>query len=202
MNATGSQANHSELFGYGSLVNELTLAKKLNARPGSLSNWIREWKHCVEAPFGRVCALTIARQDNVSIQGVYITCPDTEFEELDKREIGYQRDTLRVEDVGEPIPEQTRAVFAYTSNPSAHRPGSTTFPIWLSYVEVVLYGYLQVFGAGGVDEFIRTTRGWSAPVVDDRDKPLYPRAVDIPTSTRNIIEASLKKIPEFQVDWI
>ncbi|HWX83086.1 MAG TPA: gamma-glutamylcyclotransferase family protein [Xanthobacteraceae bacterium] len=201
MHAKRSQANHSELFGYGSLVNELTLAKKLNARPGRLDNWVREWKHCVEAPFGRVCALTIAREDKVSIQGVYITCPDAEFAELDKREIGYQREILRLDDVKEPIPTGTTAVVAYTSTPSAYRPGSPEFPIWLSYVEVVLYGYLLVFGAEGVDEFIRTTRGWSAPVIDDRSKPFYPRATKIPNPDRRLIERKLEKIREFRVGW-
>ena len=40
---------------------------------------------------------------------------------------------------------------------------------------MVVQGYDAVFGAEGVADFFATTRGWEAPVLDDRAAPLYPR---------------------------
>ena len=45
----------------------------------------------------------------------------------------------------------------------------------LSYVDVVVQGYLREFGEDGVAQFFATTDGWDAPILDDRADPVYPR---------------------------
>jgi hypothetical protein len=78
-------------FGYGSLVNEQTLAGKYSVQLSEIENWTREWRHCVDTPFGRVCALTVSREENARVEGVFITCKDFELAQFDEREMGYRR---------------------------------------------------------------------------------------------------------------
>src|SRR5215216_1005069 len=86
-------------FGYGSLVNELTWPRVYEREPAEIQNWVRAWKHCVDTPFGRVCALTATRSTKKSIQGVFITCRFDELADLDQREIGYERIQIAPMDV-------------------------------------------------------------------------------------------------------
>jgi hypothetical protein len=48
-------------------------------------------------------------------------------------------------------------------------------PVLLSYLDVVVQGYLQEFDEAGVAHFFDTTDGWDAPLLDDRTHPHYPR---------------------------
>lgn len=186
-------------FGYGSLVNELTWSRSYNAQPGEIYGWDREWKHCVDTPFGRVCALTVAPKLGSVVQGVFITCPDTELAVLDQREIGYRRERLREGQFRSKALPNVHDVFVYRSLPEVYRDGNLRYPIWLSYVESVLYGYLRVFGEEGVDRFIKSTTGWTAPIIDDRSNPLYPRAVRLSSDARELIERKIQKISEIKI---
>ena len=187
-------ASRLSFFGYGSLVNELTWAQQYEAQPGEIRGWRREWKHCVSAPFGRVCALTVVPKQDTVVQGVFISCSQTELEILDKREIGYRREVLAASEVGVYSGDNPSTVYIYSSTPKVYRSGSLEYPIWLSYVESVLFGYLRVFGHDGIDRFIESTGGWDAPIVDDRSKPLYPRALQLPIEIRTFIEYKITRI--------
>ncbi len=183
-------------FGYGSLVNELTLSKKYDIQPGKVQNWKREWKHCVDTPFGRVCALTASRARDALIDGVFIRCNELELSQFDEREIGYVRVNIVRSDAvcwSDSLPDR---LYIYTSGVESYRVGDLHYPIWLSYVEVVIYGYLQRFGEAGVDRFIESTDGWAAPIIDDRQNPRYPRFIQISEEHRELIETKLRKIPE------
>jgi len=57
---------------------------------------------------------------------------------------------------------------------------SKHYPLLQSYVDCVLAGFLAVFGWDGVERFMQSTQGWSAPMLADRAAPLYPRAVQLP----------------------
>jgi hypothetical protein len=70
----------------------------------------------------------------------------------------------------------------YRSKPSQYRPGSLAFPVWYSYAEAVLHGFLAAFPTGGVEAFIASTGGGTVPIVDDRAAPLYRRARITPPS--------------------
>ena len=54
--------------------------------------------------------------------------------------------------------------------------------IWLSYLDVVLQGYLHVFGSEGPAHFMATTDGWDIGIEDDRGAPQYPRAQSLSTT--------------------
>ena len=186
-------------FGYGSLVNELTLSKKYDIHSGKIQNWKREWKHCVDTPFGGVCALTASRVEDALIDGVFIKCNDIELRQFDEREIGYDRIEIARSDViysNGVLPDR---LYIYTSGPGHYRVGDFHYPIWLSYVEVVICGYLRTFGEAGVDRFIQSTGGWSTPIIDDRKNPRYPRFTNVSDEHRRLIETWLHNISEVKL---
>src|SRR4051794_39444257 len=78
-------------FGYGSLVNEFTWTRAYAMEPAEVHGWTRQWKHCVDTPFGSVCALTVCPTHDSDIQGILIKCSERELAEVDEREIGYER---------------------------------------------------------------------------------------------------------------
>ena len=66
-------------------------------------------------------------------------------------------------------------IHIYHAPADMHRPASEMRPVLLSYVDVVVQGYLREFGEDGVARFFETTDGWDAPMRNDRANPLYPR---------------------------
>jgi len=68
---------------------------------------------------------------------------------------------------------------------------SARHPVLLSYLDVVVQGYLQVFGRDGADHFFATTDGWDAPVLNDRAAPRYPRHQQLTREEIEIVDAHL-----------
>ncbi|WP_308442970.1 MULTISPECIES: gamma-glutamylcyclotransferase family protein [Jannaschia] len=147
-------------FGYGSLVNLSTHAYP-GARVATVTGWGRAWRHTMGHD---IAFLTAVRRPNAAIDGIVADVPGRDWAALDARETGYLREALpegpaiyHIPEGHHPAPEQPR-------------------PILLSYLDVVVQGYLQQFGEAGVSRFFETTEGWDAPIQDDRAAPLYPRA--------------------------
>jgi len=67
-------------------------------------------------------------------------------------------------------------------------------PVLLSYLDVVVQGYLREFGEAGVRGFFDTTRGWDAPLLDDRAAPLYPRHRRLSDDERALTDAHLARL--------
>jgi glutathione-specific gamma-glutamylcyclotransferase len=177
---TSSSPGAVAYFGYGSLVNELTWLQSERRHPerypAEVQNWTREWGHCVDTPRGSGCVLTASEQAGGRIQGVLTYCHAADLAQVDAREAGYDRVELRHRDVLSPVGNLPEKLYIYKSNPSHYRPGGADYPIWFSYAEAVLHGFLSVFNTEGVDEFIRSTSGWTIPMMDDRDSPRYRRS--------------------------
>jgi hypothetical protein len=167
-------------FGYGSLVNELTWLpserRHPKRRPVEVQNWSREWGHCVETPRGRGCVLTAKEQAGSRIQGLVILCDAADLAQVDAREAGYDRVELPRQDVLSPVSDLPEKLYIYKSKPAHYQPGGGDYPIWFSYAEAVLHGFMSAFKAEGADAFIRSTSGWSAPIIDDRNNPRYRRS--------------------------
>jgi hypothetical protein len=180
MSITTSTSERVAYFGYGSLVNELTWLQSERRHPErypvEVQNWTREWGHCVDTPHGPGCVLTAVERAGSRIQGILIRCDAADLVQIDAREAGYDRVELPRRDVRSPVSDLPEKLYIYISKPSHHRPGGVDFPIWFSYAEAVLHGFLSVFKAEGVDEFIRSTDGWTTPLVDDRHNPHYSRS--------------------------
>ncbi len=154
-------------FGYGSLVNRDThgYGEAYHAR---LSGWRRTWRHTA---LRELAFLTAEPAADVAIDGLIARVPGDDWAALDEREAGYDRHPLAAglrHDAPRAVAAQIYAVPA-PETPLAPRP------ILLSYLDVVVQGFLREFGADGADAFFATTAGWEAPVLDDRAAPRYPR---------------------------
>ncbi|MBI1904203.1 MAG: gamma-glutamylcyclotransferase [Planctomycetia bacterium] len=181
--------NEQLVFGYGSLVNRRTLPPGVRTTPAVLPGWRREWTHAVESPQGNVCALSVARDAATEIEGVLLSCDPQQLAELDRREIGYHRVRVPVR-LG---PGRNVACLVYVGDAAQRRAASHEFPIWRSYLDCVVAGYLELGGRAAVERFIATTRGWNAPILNDRPRPKYARAVDLSSDQRCEIDEILRE---------
>ncbi len=68
-------------------------------------------------------------------------------------------------------------LFVYVGMP----PAEPAAPAKLlqSYLDAVLAGFLAEFGEAGLDRFFASTIGFARPLIVDRDKPRYPRPVEL-----------------------
>jgi hypothetical protein len=155
-------------FGYGSLVNVGTHAHA-PAFPARIAGWRRVWRHLPERPFA---TLSVEPFEAGQISGLIAGVNAGDWAALDEREAAYGR-----HDVTHAVTHNgtgAREIAMYVV-PADTAPLMRTLPILLSYLDVVVQGYHQVFGGEGVADFLRTTAGWEAGYVDDRAEPIYPR---------------------------
>lgn len=175
-------------FGYGSLVNTATHSYP-NAQKATLTGWRRAW---IKTDQRDVVFLTAVPATPTSkIQGLIAAVPNADWVALDERENGYQRipSEGKVSHDGDPI----RDIAHYAVAPQKWREtGSQT--ILLSYLDVVVQGYLQQFGAAGVAVFFETTDGWETPILNDRDEPRYPRCKVLSTEETSLVDQHLDRI--------
>ena len=162
----GRMAPH--FFGYGSLVNRATHDYPV-AQPARLTGWRRIWRHTATRT---VAFLTVVPDDNTEIDGVIAGVPHDDWAALDERERHYDRIALSEDEIAE---ASTFDLQIYRAKPARSAPPSVRHPILLSYLDVVVQGYLDTFGTSGVESFFQTTDGWDGPVLNDRPAPRYAR---------------------------
>ena len=157
-------------FGYGSLVNRATHAFD-DAHRAQLTGWRRAWRHTNLRPLAFLTAVP-ATPDCV-IDGLVAHVPGEDWAALDERERAYDRshvtDVVR-HNVGRPVQVQVYAI-----PQGKHGVPDVAHPVLLSYIDVVVQGYLREFGEDGVARFFETTDGWDAPILNDRAAPVYAR---------------------------
>lgn len=184
-------------FGYGSLVNRATRASNERAYPARLYGWQRVWGHRVSATSHhgettnyRCCSLSIqkqlndpgatpARQEPNYIDGVIARVRLSELPMLDERESGYDRVILPASDLTLPESCSASEIHVYVSDAAHSGPANGDYPILQSYIDCVLAGYCDLFGRTGMQHFVDSTLGWQGTILNDRDRPLYPRAVQL-----------------------
>jgi hypothetical protein len=150
-------------FGYGSLVNRNTHRGE-NCRPAVVTGWKRAW---LRIPGRALSILSAVRADGVEIAGLVASVPGGDWAALDRREKNYRRHIIPVD--GNPV-----AIYEVPDEVRSAPTGENA--ILLSYLDVVVQGFLEEFGEAGVAAFFETTDNWHAPVLQDRDAPVYPRA--------------------------
>jgi cation transport protein ChaC len=180
-------------FAYGSLVNRYSRPEHTHAVPARVTGWVREWRHCLKTPRGKVCALTAARRPGAEVEGVMVFDRWENLAEVDGREVGYRREQTLVQRVAGAAPPVATDAFIYVSTGPYTQWGSTEYPIWRSYLDCVIAGYIDVWGSPGAARFIASTVGWEAPLLDDRDAPKYQRAVTLTATMRNLIDQLLEE---------
>ncbi|GAB4265248.1 MAG: hypothetical protein Kow0013_13210 [Pararhodobacter sp.] len=175
-------------FGYGSLVNRDThvYAPAYRAR---LKGWRRAWRHTRgrAVPF-----LTGVRCEASEIDGLVALVPGADWAALDLREEGYDRhvvDAGLTVEADHPVAAQ---IYAVPDTKAVARPEGAA--ILLSYLDVVVQGYLREFGEAGARAFFATTDGWDTPVRDDRARPAYPRHQVLSAAERAFVDDRLAEI--------
>ncbi|WP_299294139.1 gamma-glutamylcyclotransferase family protein [uncultured Tateyamaria sp.] len=177
-------------FGYGSLVNRATQDYP-SAQTATLHNWRRVW---VRTELRDVVFLSIHPAPGHQIDGLIAAVPDADWAALDLRETGYQRI-----DATASVTHKSDAttIAAYQVPTGAQRTGGDHH-ILLSYLDVVVQGFLQEFGPDGARAFFETTDGWDTPVRNDRAAPLYPRAQCLTTEEMAVTDALLAQVQQRQ----
>ena len=175
-------------FGYGSLVNTATHAYPGAAR-ARVTGWRRAWRHTDLRP---VAFLTAEPAPGSAIDGLIARVPGADWAALDEREAGYDRHLVtHLTEHG----TEAGDIALYAIPEGRHVAPSEAHPVLQSYLDVVLQGYLQVFGEAGLRHFIETTEGWDVPLLLDRAAPVYPRAQTLTPSQRRLIDRALDALP-------
>lgn len=173
-------------FGYGSLVN-LATHQFADPRPATLRGWRRIWQR---TNLRKAAYLSVRPDAAGSLLGVVAQVPGADWAALDLREAAYQR-----QDVTEAlIHEGARTPTAVYHVRPEHCADVDDHPILLSYLDVVVQGYLRVYGPAGVAHFFDTTDGWHTPVLDDRASPVYPRHQQLSTAERALVDDHLAAV--------
>lgn len=163
-----SQMSDPYFFGYGSLVNRST-HRYDDCHHATLQGWHRVWRHSTSRP---VAILTAEPKSGVQIGGLIAAVPNADWQELDTREVEYDRvDTDGKTTHGLNLTADIQT-YMIPEKPMAQ---PILKPIPLSYLDVVVQGYFREFGEVGVQQFFATTSGWDAPINNDRSNPIYPR---------------------------
>ena len=187
-------AHHAYFFGYGSLVN-LATHGFFDAHPARARGWRRAWRHTDLRP---VAFLTAVPDAASTIDGMIAHVPNDDWAALDAREHAYAR-VRACDDVDHGLDHQP-TVALYAIPQDAHGRPDAAHPVLLSYIDVVIQGYLRAFGEAGAQRFFDTTSGWDAPVMDDRAAPVYSRHQRLTTDERGFVDDALKSLNVTLID--
>ena len=175
-------------FGYGSLVNAKTHVYQ-DTRPATLRGWRRIWRR---TDMRDQAFLTIVPDETTQLKGLIAQVPDADWQALDAREVGYDRLHATGQVDHDCHPDLHVAIYSIPQA-TCYLP-DTEHPILLSYLDVVLQGYLHVFGPQGVVHFMDTTDGWDTPILNDRDAPRYPRAQQLSQAETALVDEHLRAV--------
>lgn len=173
-------------FGYGSLVNRATHDYP-QAQKATLQGWRRTW---VRTGLRDVVFLSVHEAPGHGIDGLIASVPGADWAALDLRETGYDRI-----DASHAVRHEADAsnIAVYQVPPNTQRMDGD-HSILLSYLDVVVQGFVREFGVAGAEHFFATTDGWDIPVQDDRATPLYPRAQALTAAERALTDRLLAQV--------
>ena len=165
-------------FGYGSLVNRATQDYPVVGR-ATLHGWRRVWR---STSLREMAYLSVRPDTSCDIHGLMADVPDGDWGALDIRETGYDR---------QPATTSLGAAQVYEV-PERNFVGAE-WGILLSYLDVVVQGYLREFGEEGVAQFFATTDGWTH-IHNDRENPIYPRSQVLTKDETALVDHWLSKV--------
>lgn len=174
--------------GYGSLVNRMTHDHEV-VSPVRLRGWRRMWRKTAlrEAAF-----LTVVPDPLCEIDALVAAVAPQDWQALDQREAAYAKHPARHQ-IGVQLPRDAPVV-VYAIEQGKHHPPDPKSPVLLSYIDVVVQGYLHVFGEAGVQRFFDTTGGWDAPVLNDRANPVYSRHQKLTEAETALVDEMLTRV--------
>ena len=138
-----------------------------------------------------MCVLTIEPSASDVVRGVVLHCDAAAKKALDRREVGYEQHGVAVLDSS--APGRPIDCITYVGTTAHREPAKRESPIWRSYLDCVLAGFLALGGEAALEEFITSTGSWDGPILDDRDKPRYSRAVSLSGTQAHAIDEALAR---------
>lgn len=182
--------NDPFFFGYGSLVNRATHDYP-NIHRATATGWQRVW-HSVD---NHAVAVLSVEPAQGQIDGLIAAVPGHDWAALDTREHVYRRHDAP--DVTHAAPHHVAAqIYVVPAESTAPAPKQ---PILLSYLDVVIQGYLREFGVPGAERFIASTNGWDRPILNDRAAPIYPRHQPLQAEETLFVDLALLRLPSVVV---
>ena len=174
-------------FGYGSLVNRNTHSYP-DARPARLDGWRRKW---VRAEGRDIVYLSVVQDQSTRIDGLIAAVPGADWAALDQREYSYERHASGGAVVHDIVPAPDIAHYAIPLEIAVDHGDHV---ILLSYLDVVVQGFLREFGTDGAARFFDTTEGWDTPILDDRAAPLYPRHQTLTPEETGVVDHHIDRL--------
>ncbi len=178
----------SYFFAYCSLVNRNT-HQYADCSLARLHGWRRVWRHTNLRP---IAYLTVEPDPCCEVDGLIAHVPNGDWSTLDYRESAYDR--INIKHVISHPKLETINVAMYSLPNDRHSQPTGEQPVLLSYIDTVVQGYNREFGERGVENFFNTTSGWTAPILDDRQRPIYPRHQKLSPRETALIDANLRRI--------
>ena len=159
------------------------------AQTARLTGWRRVWRYTT---LREVAYLTVIPDPDCTIDGLIAPVPDQDWAALDYRERAYAR-VPAAHQICHALPHQPE-IAVYAIPDGQHQTPCSRHSLLLSYIDVVVQGYLKEFGPEGVTRFFATTDGWDAPIVDDRAVPRYPRHCRLDPAETDLVDTNLNQL--------
>ena len=173
------------IFGFGSLVTRAThdLGWLGTAK---LKGYRRAW---VPSPDWDISLLSVEPDPKTEIDGSILEVAAEAWPALLEREKGYDVHSLKALDL-EPSFED---VSLFVGRPTEVAEDESR-PIVLSYLDTVVTGFVESYGSDRARDFFKSTVGWRAGILRDRENPKYPRTVPLKPEIKAIVDEELKNL--------
>lgn len=184
----------NKIFAYGSLLNKATWSFNAEIELVRVSGWVRQWRQIVQTEKGKICALTITPDTKSTIDGILLAADTQTVNNLIKREVGYNKTEIlssNIFNINNKHSFNNEHFITFVASTQTSAWATKTAPILLSYIDVVAKGYFDLFGLEGVINFFNTTQGWNLPILNDRDQPLYPRALQLNAELLELVDQQI-----------
>lgn len=192
MSAQGSRL--LAYFGYGSLVNRATLRTSyVDIMPARLLGYRRCWRPRPDMPGFPAALLTVVPDAGSISDGVLVIDHAENLAAVDAREARYLRKAVSRSqlEMEERFPGDV-SVFLYQADQTLPLHGQPP-AILRSYLDAVMQGFLAMHGEDGLQRFVDGTDGFDLPIHEDRDLPVYPRAVALSAAERILFDRVLAR---------
>ncbi|MGD8109755.1 gamma-glutamylcyclotransferase family protein [Vibrio sp. TRT 17S01] len=159
------------IFGYGSLINSASrrlTGKTAPAIPAIAHGYVRYWGKVDES---YILSPLVVDKGEGQVNGVLLEVCQQELKEFDRRERGYHRVRVPLEQLhcDESVPNDSEVWVYIKNNPE---PPCDLSPIMQTYVDTVLAGCLEI-SEQFAKQFVQHTIGWHFPRENDRLAPKY-----------------------------
>ena len=160
------------IFAYGSLVNKDSRNKTSSSWREIIAklNWYKRWWYFKTEKSNSTSVWIIKRKGSIT-NWVLFEIDESRLELFDEREFWYKRVELKKEDF-DAIDFDTKNSKIWIYIVDKIELPNTDFPIFQSYVDIVINWYLSI-SKDFVDEFIKTTEWWNNYLINDRKNPVF-----------------------------